>query len=64
MDRQAIMHVLIRLNNNYGVGDVVGINYMTSTVICKPYGLQVRRRKFRVIGQTVYFLGHQQTIRG
>jgi hypothetical protein len=55
------------MNANHGVGDIVSAEIDPETrvgiVIRRPFGCKEQKRKFRIEGGTLYFLGHQRKLR-
>lgn len=62
---QLIIACLQRLNTLYGRGDVRNVKvYLDGRIewTRQPYGLKTETRHGRIVGDTVFALGHQQTI--
>ncbi len=60
--KDKIKDALTSLNNNYGKGDIIKIDFENMTFVIKPYRLNEEVRKFSYKNNTVYALRHQRKI--
>jgi len=64
MNHTDILIAIVKLNNNYGRGEIVSINTNNNTYVRKPFQCKPETRRFKIKGRTVYACGHQHTIKG
>lgn len=62
MKKADIVAALNSLNWNYGRGDVVSVNVRRGVFVRKPFQCRPETRTFRVVGKTVFALGHQKSV--
>lgn len=62
-----ISNAIIHLNSLYGRGDVVSTIALPDgriKVIREPFRCRQETRYAKIIGRTIYFAGHQKTVKG
>lgn len=57
-----IVQTLVHLNNHYGRGDVMSVDWDACTFVRRPFNCRDEVRRFRVVGDSVHALGHQRKI--
>lgn len=60
-----IRHAIQTLNSLYGRGDVRRIEaYMDGRIVFyrQPFGMRTEKRNARIVGDTVFALGHQRKL--
>jgi len=62
INKHELRFALTHLNNNYGKGEVTGINLINNTYWIVPFNCKPQKKKFRVKGRTVFACRHQFTI--
>lgn len=59
---KSVRAAIVRLNNNFGRGDVATVSIVKGTFTRIPHQCNPETRKFRIVGNTVHALGHQVKI--
>lgn len=59
--RDKLKAIFTELNNKYGYGDVIGLDFKPKQVRVEGFH-KVRTFKWRIRGNTVYFRGHQRKV--
>ena len=54
-----LLNQLISMNNNFGRGDVISVDFTNHTVVVRTQ-YTIQTVKFRTNGDTVYFRGHRR----
>lgn len=62
MKKSQVVDALNSLNWNYGRGDVVNVNVARGVFVRKPFQCRPETRTFKVVGKTVFALGHQKSV--